>query len=67
MIFDIELEKKNLFQLVHVLLSLTQTRLFTERVAPGASSSKYGSKIEISPPPLLFSHPWLSTREGQEC
>lgn len=42
--------------------------LFTERVAPRALSSKYGSRAENSPPPLLFSHPQpLSTREGQEC
>lgn len=51
---------------MHVQLTLTQTHtlmLFTEQVAPGDLSSKYGSQTENSPPPLLFSHPSLSEPE----
>lgn len=60
-------KKKNQFhivplQFVHVQLTHTLT-LFTEQVAPGDLSSKYGSQTENSPPPLLFSHLSLSVPE----
>lgn len=48
---------------MYVQLTLTQTHtyscLFTELLAPGALSSKYGSQSDSSPPPLLFSPPGL--------
>lgn len=54
------------FQFAHVQQTLTQTHtlmLFTEQVAPGDLSSKYGSQKESSPPPLVFSHPSPSVPE----